>query len=215
MKVKFKSKEIFGIAKWKIRHGIDMIKTTLHRLTLTAFGFVSNFSTHASALNNRAGASISPDGRYMISWSWKGLIYLIDLGVLGPPIVISFVLDRGLPQKFWGAHFSGDMRQIVVTHDSGAVTILSSVPGEGFHRRKFPITQDWLSDVPHVPARNIVEFIYFTSSAYWKHMDNSKYKDRGTFPVPPPTDLDCDWRRWISRGERFLDIPRDTCKLDG
>jgi len=213
MKIKLNNKEILANVKEKTQQGIYMIERSVYRLMLKALGLVSNYSVYMPILNSQSGTSISPDGRYIISWSWKGLIYLIDMGCLGAPIVISFVADISHP---WGAHFSKDMQQIIITYEFGKRTILSAVHAEGFHRRKFPIIQDWISDVPHAPPHNIVEFLSQTSSAYWKHVDNSKNKDRWTFPTPPSTELDCDWGQWVSfHGERYLDIPRDTCELDG
>lgn len=212
MKVRLNSKEIFGIVESKIQDGIYKIERVLYRLILKALGSVSNRSVHMPIFNSQSGTSISPDGRYIISWSWKGLIYLIDIGYLEAPIVIGFVADINRP---WGAHFSKDMQKIIITYEFGKRTILSAVPAEGFYRRKFPIIQDCISDVPHAPPHNIVEFISQTSSAYWKHIDDSKHKDRWTFPTPPPIELDCDWGHWISHDERYLDIPRDTCELDG
>ena len=187
-------------------------------LALKTLGIVVKFLNRRD--NKEEGATfMSSDGRYAISWSWKGLIYLISMGYLSPPVVISFVLDPGRSISIFGARFSKDMQQIIVSHWDGVRTILSAVPGEGFHRRQLPIVQDWLSDAPQSPPRNIVEFITQTSSAYWKRIDDPKVRSGWKLPtpfiLPPPTDIDCNWERWITQGERFLDIPRDTCDLDG
>jgi len=204
MKIRMSHKQSFDF--W-----VSWMQSRLYLLALRPVGLLSWFFRHMPVLNSQAGTSMSIDGRYIISCSWKGLIYLIDIGFLGPPVVIGFVVQP----RPWGAHFSKDMQQIIITHGDNETTILSAAPEDGFFRRRFPIIQDWISDVPHAPPHNIVEFILQTSSAYWKHIDNSKDKDRWTFPAPAPTELDCDWEHWVSYGERFLDIPRDTCEPDG
>jgi len=134
------------------------------------------------------------------------------MGFIGPPVVTSFVVHP----KPWGAHFSKDMQHIIITHSFATRTILSSSPEEGFYRRKFPVVQEWVSG--DYPPRNIVDFISHTSSAYWKYESdaNAKINWRSPNPFPfPPTDIDCDWEEWASHGERYRDIPRDTCGNDG
>lgn len=134
--------------KERIPFWIDNIQAALYRLMLRPLGLMNWVFRGMTILNSRAGTSMSMDGCYLISWSWNGLIYLIEMGFVGPPVVTGFVIH---PQP-WGAHFSKDMQQITITHGGGEITILSAVPAEGFCRRKFPIIQDWISDVPHAPC---------------------------------------------------------------
>lgn len=200
--------------KNKIRFGIDKAQGTLYMLLLRPLGLLNWFFRGMPMINSRAGTSMSTDGRYLISWSWKGLIYLIEMGCAGcPPVVTSFVVQP----KPWGAHFSKDMQQIIITHGTSTRTILSASPAEGFYRRKFPIIQEWISGECH--PLNIVQFISQTSSAYWKYESdpNEKINWRSPNPFPlPPTDLDCDWEEWAGYGtNKYLDIPRDTCGNDG
>ena len=210
MKFKLNSKEIFGIVGTEIRCWIYKITVALQRPVLKALGLLLEYSGGAYC------RSLSPDGRYAISYSWKGLVYLICLDFTSPPSVVSFAFEpyRGL----WEACFSKDMQQIHIAHKDGSCSILSAVPGEGFYRRQVPIVQDCSMKVGF-PMTDIVEFISQTSSAYWKHIDSPKERtDRELwtpFTAPPPSDIDCDWEEWISHGERCLDIPRDTCGLDG
>lgn len=198
---------------YKIQFGISRAETALYRLLLRPLGLMNWLFSGKSVINSQAGTSMSRDGCYLISWSWGGLIYLIELGFAGPPVVTSFVVE---PEP-WGAFFSKDMQQIIVTHGSGERTILSAVPGAGFCRRKFPVVQEWVTGT-HTP-RNIVDFISHTSSAYCKYVCDPKekadHKSANPFPPPPQTEDDCDWGQWIASGERYLDIPRDTCKADG
>lgn len=210
MKLQFKTAELIGNAKSKFRHGIYRIAVGLQRPALKTLGLLLEYSGGAY------GRSLSPDGRYVISYSWKGLIYLVCLDFISPPSVVSFVFepDRGLSE----VEFSKDMQQIIITHKDGSVSILSAVPREGFHRRQVPIVQDCSMKVGF-PLSDIVEFISQTSSAYWKHIDNptakTHWKEPSPFSPATPAELDCDWEQWISHGERFLDIPKDTCEADG
>ncbi|MDO8804007.1 MAG: hypothetical protein Q7R35_06235 [Elusimicrobiota bacterium] len=198
--------------KDRIHFWIGDIQTALYRLMLRPLGLMNWFFRGMPILNSQAGTSMSPDGCYLISCSWKGLIYLIEMGFIGPPVVTSFVVHP----KPWGAHFSKDMQRIIITHGLGR-TILSASPTEGFSRRKFPIVQEWVSG--SYPPRNIIDFISRTSSAYWKYESDPKaksgWKSPNPFPLPPQTELDCNWEHWVSHGERFLDIPHDTCEADG
>ena len=66
MKVKLNSTEIINFAKEKIQHGIYIMKAALHDLILKVLGAYSR---------DKTCGTLSPDGRYAISWSWKGLIY--------------------------------------------------------------------------------------------------------------------------------------------
>jgi hypothetical protein len=210
MKVRLNDKEIIAIAKKGIHHGRWKIESMLQSLLLKGLGLLLDCSGH------RYCRSLSPDGRYAVSWSWRGLIYLICLDFFCPPSVVSFAFEpeRGL----WEVKFSKDMQQIIITHKDGSTSILSAVPGEGFYRRQVPIVQDCSMKTGY-PLSDIVEFISQTSSAYWKHIDDLHAKTRWKLPTPfipsPTTVPDCDWEQWISHGKRYLDIPRDTCELDG
>lgn len=201
--------------KDRVRFGADWIQGTLSMLLLRPLGLLNWLCRGMPMLNSRAGTSMSIDGRYLISWSWKGLIYLIEMGCAGcPPVVTSFVVQP----KPWGAHFSKDMQQIIITHGLAKRTILSSSPADGFCRRKFPIIQEWISGECH--PRNIVQFISQTSSAYWKFEADpdarTKWGPPDLFPLPPTADIDYDWEEWAAHGSnRYLDIPRDTCGNDG
>jgi len=182
----------------------------LQVLLLKALGLLVEHSRH------RYCRSLSPDGRYAVSWSWKGLIYFICMDFFSPPSVVSFVFEpeRGL----WEVEFSKDMQQIIIVHKDDSKSILSALPGEGFYRRQVPIVQDCSMKTGY-PLIDIVEFISQTSSAYCKHIDSpSEKSDRELwtpFTPPLPSDIDCDWEQWVSHGERYLEIPRDTCELDG
>jgi len=200
--------------KHRINFGIQRIQTALYLLLLKPLGLLNWLFRGVSITNSQAGTSMSPDGCYLISCSWEGLIYLLDIGFVGPPLVIGFVITP----KPWGAHFSKDMQQIIITHGAGSTTILSAVPAEGFSRRQFPILQDWISDVPHVPPRNIFEFILHTSSAYWKYVYEPKENGGRLdwpFTPPPPTEPDFNWGQWVTKGERYLDLPRNICEREG
>jgi hypothetical protein len=210
MKLKVNSNKIFGIVKTKVKDWIYMIAVALQRPMLKALGSLLEYSGGAYC------RSLSPDGRYAISYSWKGLVYLICLDFTSPPSVVSFVFEpnRGLSE----VEFSKDMQQITIFHKDGSASILSAVPGEGFYRRQVPIVQDCSMKVGF-PLSDIVEFISQTSSAYWKHIENpttkTPWKEPSPFSPATPAELDCDWEQWISHGERYLDIPRDTCESDG
>ena len=210
MKLKMNSKEISCIVKKEIKYCIYKIVVALQGPTLKTLGLLLEYSGGTYC------RSLSPDGRYAISYSWKGLIYLICLDFTSPPSVVSFIFepDRGLSE----VEFSKDMQQIIIYHKDCSKSILSAVPGDGFYRRQVPIVQDCSMKTGY-PLSDIVEFISQTSSAYWKHIDNPTAKPRWKKPSPfspvPPAELDCDWEQWISHGERCLDIPRDTCGLAG
>ena len=210
MKFKINGKEISDIVKTEIKHWIFKIAAELQRPTLKALGLLLEYSGGAYC------RSLSPDGRYAISYSWKGLIYLVCLDFTSPPSVVSFLFepDRGL----WEVYFSKDMQQIIIAHKDGSTSILSAVPGKGFCRRQVPIIQDCSMKVGF-PLSDIVEFISQTSSAYWKHIDSPKERtDREIdplFSLPPQRDIHIDWEHWVSHGEIFLDIPHDTCEADG
>jgi len=197
----------------KVGFAIDRVQGKFYRLLLRPLGLLHWLFRSCPMLNSRAGTSMSPDGCYLISWSWKGLIYLIEMGYIGAPVVTSFVVHP----KPWGAHFSKDMQQIIITHGLSKRTILSSSPAAGFCRRKFPIVQEWISGEGH--PRNIVDFISQTSSAYWKYESDPNAKinwgSPNLFPLPPTADLDYDWEEWAAHGERYLDIPREPCGNDG
>lgn len=210
MKIKLNSKELIDSARKKALKWTYRIEEGIHTLILKALGTYSREKTCGS---------ISTDGRYLISWSWKGLIYLITLRDLCPPVVVSFNFDPECRIKPWAVRFSKDMQQIIIFHGNDSKTLLSAVPAEGFRRRQFPIIQDWISDVPHSSPDNIVEYISQTSSAYWKRIDPPNAKTGLKLPTPficpPPKDLDCDWEHWVKHGDRYLDIPRNTCEADG
>ena len=196
MKAKLKIKEVIGKAIWKAENG------TVH-LILRAFGTVVNY-----VIRKQQHTCISPDGHYFISGSQNGLIYLMIFPSYDFwPTVISFNVANGASCS---AVFSKDMQRIIITY-CGDTTTLSAVPCEGFRRRQVLIAEPSCFCSEYVATKNIVEYIWQTSSAYWKHTTCSRTQRRLICTLPngapwesvPPDNF--DWDNWISHGERFWD----------
>ena len=188
-----------------IKNGINKVQDRIILMILKALGIAANFSPHTSKNNTPPSAPISADGRYAISWSENGLIYLVFLS--RTPCVISFTADPG--RNILSALFSNDMQRIVITYIGGDTTVLSAVPGEGFNRRKVLIAEPFCSYETPFQTSNIAEFIFQTSSAYWKRTTIPDTKQQLLCALPTGTPMDYippanfDWDDWISNGERY------------
>jgi hypothetical protein len=192
--------------KFEIDFHLSMAMQWFVYRILRIIGIVVNVYPYFTKTVIRDRHTISRDGRYGISCAQNGHIYLISFGAY--PIVISF--DSGCFVGCEPPMFSKDMNQIIIKDTSGT-TILSAVPGAGFERRPVLIAEPECSIWPMPAKLNIVEYIWCTSSAYWKFIPGPNKKPwKPRLPLPTPSYATAflptfDWDKWVSVGERYWD----------
>lgn len=120
------------------------------------------------------GDNVSPDGFYALSCADNGLVYIVF--AFEELSVVSFFLCNPQMHRPGRAHFSDDMRQIILSDWNGNKAILSTYPGKGFSWCRIPVADaGWQYNVTEKPSQDIVTFICKTKSAYIKYVDSERW----------------------------------------